>query len=244
MLTSYYRSGDTLRSRHVSTIVPSGQLDIPAPGARLLADWQRETSLNMVLEPGDVEPMPLARARARWPDYPRCVQAMADWTGALGLPDVLAASDVALMACRGARFHHDANQYGDAAFCNLFLSEDQGLDLLFPALDRRIPLGRGTAVMFDTGQPHGVVRRGSRRFDPADFATRLDRVQIFLTWELPIEHAQVAQALQIAFDTAPAAALQPDDEQVRLDDEPVVVCPASGDWQKIRLRSTGSSAAQ
>ncbi len=66
---------------------------------------------------------------------PRCVQAVSDWTRApAGVPAVLAASDVALMACRGARYHHDGAQYGGMAFCNLFLSDDKGLDLHFPAI--------------------------------------------------------------------------------------------------------------
>jgi len=127
LLTSYFWSGDAIRSRRVSDIVLTGTVDVPVLPARLLADWERETSSRLVLEPGDVEAMPLARARARWPDYKRCVQAMSDWTCALGLPEVLASSDVALMACRGAKYHHDGAQYGGAAFCNLFLSEDKGL---------------------------------------------------------------------------------------------------------------------
>src|SRR6201996_7693218 len=114
MLISYFRSGDAIRSRRVSDIVLSGVVDVPVLPARLLSDWERETSSRMVLEPGDVEAMPLARARARWPEYARCVQAVSDWTCALGLPAVLASSDVALMACRGARYHHDGVQYGDA----------------------------------------------------------------------------------------------------------------------------------
>lgn len=234
MLISHFRSGDAIRSRSVSDVVLSGLLDVPAPSARLSADWDRETSSRMELEPGDVEAMPLARARARWPDYTRCVQAVSDWTRALGMPDVLASSDVALMACRGARYHHDARQYGDAAFCNLFVSEDRGFDVHFPSLDLRIPLRRGTAIVFDTGQPHGVIRRGSRGFDAANFTPDPDCVQIFLTWELPIEQAQVAQALQVRFDVGPAVSLQADEdaEDVRLDGERVIVCPASGVWRR------------
>lgn len=231
MLTSYFWSGDAIRSRYVSDIVLSGAFDIPMPSARLLADWQREIATQMVLEPGDVEVMPLARARARWPDYGRCVQAVSDWTRSLGLPDVLASSDVALMVCRGARYHHDAEQYGGAAFCNLFLSEDRGLDVHFPSVGQRIPLKRGTALIFDTGQPHGVIQRGSSGFDAADFAPEEDYVQLFLTWELPIEDARVTQALKVEFDVAPSTALQPDEEQVRLDGERVMVCPESGRWR-------------
>ncbi|WP_420993143.1 hypothetical protein ACKI2N_023440 [Cupriavidus sp. 30B13] len=235
-LTSYFRSGDAIRSRRVSDIVLAGTVDIPMPPARLLADWAREISSRLVLEPGDVEAMPLARARTRWPDYARCVQAMAGWAGALGLPGVLAAGDIALMACRGARYHHDGTQYGGAAFCNLFVSEDKGQDVHFPALDLRIPLRRGTAILFDTCQPHGVIRRGSSGFHAADFPAGEDCTQLFLTWELPIEDARVGQALKVAFDTDPSTALQLEEEeegqeeQVRLDGARVCVCPDSGRW--------------
>lgn len=232
MLTSYYWSDDAIRSRSVSDIVLSGTVDVPMPPVRLLADWEREISSHLVLEPGDVEPMPLPRARARWPDYTRCVQAVSDWTHALGLPEVLAASDVALMACRGARYHHDGAQYGDAAFCNLFMSEDRGLDLHFPALGRRIPLTRGTVVIFDTGQPHGVIQRNSTGFNAADFPPDQDWIQIFLTWELPIENAHVGHALKVAFDVAPSTSPQPDTEQVQLNGEQVIVCPDSGRWSR------------
>ena len=123
---SHYRSGDAIRSRSVSDTVLSGTVDVPALPARLVADWNREISLHLRLEPGDVEALPLARAR--WPDYRHRVQAVSDWMGTLGLNDVLDTAEVALMACRGARYHHDGAQYGGAAICNLFLSEDVGLD--------------------------------------------------------------------------------------------------------------------
>jgi hypothetical protein len=231
MLTSFFWSGDTLRSRRVSDIVLSATLDVPVPPARVVADWQREVSSSLDLEPGDVEVMPLARTQARWPDYRRCVQAMSDWTRALGLPDVLASSDVALMACRGARYHHDAAQYGGMAFCNLFLSEDKGLDVHFAATGDRIALTRGTALLFDTGQPHGVIQRGSSGFDAAGFAPDEDRIQIFLTWELPIENVDVSRALDVAFDTDRQTSQRLDEEQLRLDGAPVAVCPESGRWR-------------
>lgn len=198
-----FRTGEDLRSRSVSDVVLVGTLDVPMPPARLTADWEREVSSRLGLAPGDVEPLPLPRARARWPDYRPCVQAMAEWTRALGLSEVLASSEVALMACRGARVHHDAAQYGSAAFCNLFLSEDKGLDLHFPAVGLRMPLVRGLAVVFDTGQPHAVLRRGRSGFDEADFAAEVDATLVFLSWELPIEDAHVARALGVVFDGEP-----------------------------------------
>jgi hypothetical protein len=229
--TAYYWRGDTMRSRSVSKLVPSGMVDVPATPARLMADWHRETALHLDLEPGDVEALSLARARVRWPDYSHCIQAASDWTRTWGLRDVLLDSDVALMVCRGARYHHDGDQYGSAAFCNLFLTEDKGLDLHFAVTGHRIPLVRGTVVIFDTGQPHAVIKRGSTCFHAADFPIEQDSTQIFLTWELPIENAQVGQALQIAFDTDPAIALLLDEEQVWLNGARARVCPDSGRYQ-------------
>ena len=63
---AYYWSGDALRSRSVSDTVLWGTVDVPTPPARLLADWHRETSERIGLEAGDVEVLPLARARMRW----------------------------------------------------------------------------------------------------------------------------------------------------------------------------------
>lgn len=230
-LVSYFRSGDVMRSRSVSDVVLSGRVDVPAPPARLVADWEREISLHLELEPGDVEALPLVRARARWPDYRHCVQAVSDWTQTLGLQEALVSSEVALMACRGARYHHDGAQYGGAAFCNLFLSEDRGLDLHFPASGHRIALRRGTVVVFDTGQPHAVIERRSPGFDAADFPPGQDCSLVFLTWELPID-AAVGQALGISFDTDPSTALLLGDEQVWLNGAPASVCPASGRWRQ------------
>jgi hypothetical protein len=230
ILTSYFHSGDAIRSRRVSDIVLTGTVDIPIPPTRLQADWEREISAHVILEPGDVEVMPLARAQVRWPDYRRCVQAASEWTGALGMPDVLASSDVALMACRGARYHHDGAQYGAAAFCNLFLCEDSGQDLHFPSTGLRIPLTRGTIVVFDTGQPHGVIQRDSSGFNAADFTQTMDSVQIFLSWELPIENTHVAHALHIAFDVVPSASLQLAQEQILVNGAPANLCPDSGRW--------------
>lgn len=231
-LTSYFWSDETLRSRSVSDVVLSGTLDVPAPPARLIADWERDIAQRLQLAPGDVESLSLARARMRWPDYRHCVQTLADWLRPLGLQEVLATSEVALMVCRGATYQHDGAQYGAAAFCNLFLSDDRGLDLHFPATGQRLPLRRGTAVIFDTGQPHGVIARRSDGFEAADFPADQDFTQVFLTWELPIENPAVGQALQIAFDIDPLTSQrQLDEEQVWRHDAPVSLCPDSGRWR-------------
>lgn len=233
-LTVVYRSGDELRSRSVGSRVVSARLDVPAPTARLQADWRREV-VRLGLEHGDVEPLSLPRSRTRWPDYPRRVHAMADWLATQGMADSLASSEVALMACIGTRYHHDGVHYGAAAFCNLFLGADQELDLHFPALTLRIPLELGTAVVFDTGQPHAVIVRGSSNAISGSegqtaVAPGQDFTQMFLTWELPIETPGVARGLGVRFDTNTASRSPQWAEGVWVNGALAQVCPASGRW--------------
>jgi hypothetical protein len=204
-MVCYYRDDEIMRSRSLGAFVPTRTLAVPTPPARLLADWSRESDF----EPGDVESLSLPRARRHWPDYRDCVRAVSDWTTSLGLHGVLDDADIALMACRGARYHHDGLQYGGAAFCNLFLTGDKELDLHFPGTGQRIALVAG--------------------FDAADFPAGSDRSLVFLTWELPLD-AGVARALRIDLDVAPARALAIDDEQIRRGDARVEVCAASGRW--------------
>lgn len=229
-LTSYFWSNDAIRSRSVSDVVLTGTVDIPAPPARLTADWGREISMHLELEPGDVETLPIARTRMRWPDLKNCIKAVANWTQALGLQDVLAESSIALMACRGAKYHHDGEHYGSSAFCNLFLSEDKGLDLKFPSTNYRIPLIRGTVVIFDTCQPHAVIPRSGSEFMPSDFSTDRDCNQVFLSWELPIENIRVSEKLHTSFDSHLSIATTLNEEQVWFNGARGKVCSTSGRW--------------
>lgn len=232
-LVAYFSTDAGLRSRSVSPVVLSGLLELPPLSARLDADWQREI-LRLGLEAGDVEPLSLARSRVRWPDYRLCVQAMSEWMDSQGLPGLLEQSELALMACLGARYHHDATQYGSVAFCNLFLSEDREQDLHFPASGLRIPLQRGRVVIFDTAQPHAVFRRDKAGFDADDFGVVADCRQVFLSWELPIEQPRLASALGITFDIDPANATRLDREAVWLDGVPARPCPDTGQWLRDR----------
>jgi len=229
-LIATFRSGENIRSRNLSAAVHSALLDVPGAPPRLLADWHREITLHLGLEAGDIEALPLGRARLRWPQLHRCFDAVRHWLAALGLPDLLSSSDVALMASRGTSYHHDGARYGSKAFCNLFLSEDSGTDFHLPAAGHRIALSRGTAVIFDPCQPHALIKRGALGFDEADFAPRQMPPQVFLTWELPVEHDALARALGITFDAAPVTPPQAQAEQVWRDGVPVEVCPKTGDW--------------
>lgn len=227
------RAPDTnTRRRSVGKRVLTATVGIPAPPARLVADWRRETVLQLDLQAGDVESLPLARARARWPQYRRCVDAVSDWLRSLGLQDLPTGSEVALMACRGARYHHDAADYSGAAFCNLFLSDDKGQDVHFPVTGQRIPLVRGTVLLFDTCQPHAVIARHSKHFDLADFPSGQDCTQVFLTWEIVLGRGAVAKALQINFDADKKDGLHWDGSQLLFNGLQVEVCPASGQWRE------------
>jgi hypothetical protein len=88
-------------------------------------------------------------------------------------------------------------------------------------------------VIFDTGQAHGVIARSSNSYKVSDFTTKQDLTQIFLTWELPIEKMDVAQLLQITFDTDPLTALLLDEEQLWVNGALTRVCPNSGRWQEV-----------
>jgi hypothetical protein len=232
-LTSYFWSDEVLRARNVSDVVLTNKLCIPEPPVWLCADWIRETTTRLDLAAGDVEPLTLSRARTRWPGYRTCLQSVSGWMHTLGFSQAYARGDIALMVCHGARYHQDATQYGSKAFCNLFLSEDKGLDLHFPHTGDRIPLERGTVVLFDTAQPHGVVKRGSSGFDLADFTALQDELQVFLSWELSIEDAELCRVLGIRIDDMPSNIRAPQDEQVWNNGALATVCPESGQWLDI-----------
>ena len=87
-------------------------------------------------------------------------------------------------------------------------------------------------MIFDTGQPHAVIHRRSSGFNAADFAPDLDYTQLFLTWELPIEDANVGRALRVAFDIDPATSLQLNEKQLWLNGALATVCPDSGRWYR------------
>jgi hypothetical protein len=188
--------------RPVGPFLPTGIVEIPALPSRLTLDCEREISDRLQIAPGEVEALSLARARTRWPGYRSYVQAVESWTREIGLNDILSECEIALMACRGARYHHDAEQYGDKAFCNLFLSEDKGLDLHFPTANKRIALQRGSVVIFDTAQTHAVVKRNCSEFLEEHFPPESDCSLLFLTWELPLANAAVTHVLSSACSAA------------------------------------------
>ncbi|MBC8737136.1 hypothetical protein F6X40_09985 [Paraburkholderia sp. UCT31] len=88
-----------------------------------------------------------------------------DWLATHGLRDAVVDDEVRLLACEGATFHHDAEDYPDRVFCVLWLEETDCWDLVFPYSGVRIELKPGVIVLFDAANPHGVVARGENEFD-------------------------------------------------------------------------------
>ena len=218
-------------TRPVSRTLRTGTLT-PAPLPQgLQADCHREARTRLCIDPGDVEAFSLPRIVTRWPHFDAVTQSVGAWLRLLGIPaELFENAEVAFMGCRGASYHHDGARYGGIAFCNLFLSEDQDLAVRWPAIGKSLPPTRGTVALFDPCQPHGIVDAKNTSFDAADF-TSPDRLQFFLTWELPIEHPAVAKALGISFDLAgqPSNQVQEPSAPLRLDNEPVTVCPRTGE---------------
>ena len=224
-----------MRRRRVSPIVLTGQVDLPPSPKHRQADWARELWGQPGVEAGDVEQLPLAHARMRWPGFRGSVTAVSDWLAVQGLPDVVGPAtshgDLALMACCGARYHHDGSQYGAKVFCNLFVSDTPELVVHFPAIGKRIALLRGTVMVFDTCQPHGVVFKDRAGFDAADFATRPDCVAAFLTWELPVDTLAVSRALQIGWYPDDHVVEPPMEEGLMRYGALAQVCPQTGAWR-------------
>lgn len=228
-LIAYYRDALQLRSRSVGASVLQGRVPLPALPQRLCTDWDEQ--VREALAPGNVEPLSLPRARLRWPGYRQSLQAVSDWTTSIGLPDLLTGVDPALMVCRGARYHHDAVRYGAYAFCNLIVRAARPLDLHFPSAGLRMPLETGTVVLFDTGQPHAVLPRGASRFDAADFPQGIDDSLVFLTWEVPLQRAGLADRLGSVPDADPAMASRLRAPQLHHQGRPARLCAATGQWQ-------------
>jgi len=228
VLTASFLSGAALRRRSVSAAVRGTVLDLPIAPPSLLADWRREIAEHLRLQPGDIEAMRWARTRLRWREHRRCLEAAGRWMQALNLPGLLDCSELALMASRGTPYHHDGALYADAAFCNVFLSEDSGTDLHFPLSGVRIALLRGSAVVFDPCQPHAIIKRGAHGFAADDFAPATMQPQVFLTWEMPIEREDLARTLGIGFDLPAPAASSQQEAGVWHNGAPIQLCPASG----------------
>lgn len=89
------------------------------------------------------------------------------------------------MHAQGAAFHVDTfNSAWRNALFWVYVLESGPVDLLFPNIAIRLPLQSGQLVVFDPGEPHGVVQQGAEQYSKASFKSAQSR-QTFLTGHIP-----------------------------------------------------------
>jgi hypothetical protein len=103
----------------------------------------------------------------------------------------------------------------------------------FPLGKPAPPADPETAVVFDTGQPHGVISRRSGGLDAADFLSEQDCTQVLPTWALTVEEANLERMLRIDFGIGASNALLLGAEQVWMNGPPGSVCPETGRWPSL-----------
>ncbi|WP_146039499.1 MULTISPECIES: hypothetical protein [unclassified Variovorax] len=92
-------------------------------------------------------------------------ESMRAWLATFGIRKADFVDAGTLNACEGSTFHEDSQAYGNEFFCIQWLEHTDPWDLVFPESGIRIPLSRGSTVLFDPANVHGVVGRGCSQFD-------------------------------------------------------------------------------
>lgn len=151
--------------RNISRVVQVDQLVLPVTSEEQHCSWvDALLDNNPLANPGDVY-------LSMVPPPPEIEAVLARWAAAAGLTSATTHSAPRLLACEGSWFHNDVDQaeYPESAFSVLWLEDESPWDLVFPLSGLRIPLSRGTHVLFDAGNIHGVVPRGASQYVEEDF---------------------------------------------------------------------------
>jgi hypothetical protein len=146
------------RARAVSTTVFQAQLgDVPLdmPALNKLLE---ERVNGPIWNPGDVLLVDTIVPEGS-------AESMRAWLATFGIREQDYVDAGTLNACEGSTFHEDSQAYADEFFCIQWLEHTDPWDLVFPVSGVRIPLSRGTTVLFDPANVHGVVARGHAAFD-------------------------------------------------------------------------------
>lgn len=148
--------------RTISDRVLYGKVRIPASQAASSQAWSRlQTFCD---KPGDIRHVDENLAK-NYPVSKELWTSVYSWLQKQGLPDLYETASESAIVCKAAMFHHDMSGFSDSIFCIVWLEKSLGLELAFPQLGLRIPLHYGTIVVFDAGQPHGVVFAGAEAFE-------------------------------------------------------------------------------
>lgn len=179
-------------SRTIATRVLTGRLALPKLDEKRLDIWSMAMSDLGIVQPGEVSALDRS--------YPlidgRTMAAAFAWIRGQGIDAPDGEFLPTPLTCLGASFHHDADNYPDQVFAVVWLTEDAGWDLYFPATGDRVALELGTAVLFDSALVHGVVARGSTTFEEEAFGFD-QSMGSFLSLDFQVEHPGVAKALGI-----------------------------------------------
>lgn len=151
-------------SRTISSTVISGWVSLPPLSLEQNDEWSEQIGGAGFTEPGAIANFGEKTNLIT----PAIQQAIDNWLKSQNIHASRRQSALPL-ACVGAGFHHDADDYRDEIFCVVWLSDDTPWDVYFPYIDKRIPLDYGTIFVFDSGQPHGVVPRGEKVFNSETF---------------------------------------------------------------------------
>lgn len=195
-LQTYRDCPEGLLLRTIGDSVFHSVLNIPEPDHELACSWvEKLNQYPGFNEAGCIEAV--TGAMKGWSQFDDVHAAVDAWLTAQGMSGVLSTSDASILGCFGAPFHADFSYFADYSFAVLWLNQDSNLDLYFPNIDKRVPLQLGTVVLFDGSQPHGVVDRGSEIYDGSNYFERSDPTQLFVSWDVSLEHATVATRLGI-----------------------------------------------
>lgn len=186
--------------RDVSDLVVHDQLTVSTVSQDVVQAWVQEAAALGFDEPGEVASMRMTEA-LDWHGLDDAYRAVSAWAQKTGFSEPFAESLPSFLACYGAVFHDDSHGFPGHTFCVLWLSEAEGLDLVFPNIDKRVPLSFGTVVLFDSCQPHGVLRRGSSAWHKGDYPTPPAGAQFFLSWDLSLQEERLRSLMGIRMHT-------------------------------------------
>lgn len=179
--------------RTVGRHVVAGKIKVPATQNASSRVWRQSFSYSCP-DVGDIDPAPF-EVLDRAPPAPGLESRMFSWLRKNVARNLGESVSLNAVACRAAPFHHDVSCFAHFAFCVVWLEESCGLDLVFPHLQKRIPLEKGTIVLFDSAQVHGVVHTGRDRFLPAEYESLT--AQLFLSADIELTSSGIAGLMGI-----------------------------------------------
>lgn len=202
--------------RTVSDIVRVTRLAMPQVEESVFASWALAAGAYCSCDPGDVVALATLRANGcaalsegritPVPGFADVWQQVVCFGETFGMGEAILKAEPVLLAIQaGAHFHHDGDSFESSVFCVVWLEEYAGLELVFPHLEQRIPLERGTVILFDAGQPHGVVDAGkATSTDDMVLLSSARSLQFFLSFDIEVVTTGLASVMGFELRTTEA----------------------------------------